>query len=186
MFCWKMFLFSPGTHHGPTPMFGIPVGAIIPLTSCWIILRNKAKQAVSDRVFFPQYFQGVLSNFLTPLTWELPHVFLVVAVRRDDFSVAWHYIVAEMYFPFPVCFRPRGCPRQPFQLRSQSGHHRSTPPGQTARSRRGMWKSAGLESDAEEQEQHKNEVKRGNEWYTCWYCTFNSKWDVHISFESIW
>lgn len=26
------------TYHGPIPMFGMAVGAMIPLTSCWIIL----------------------------------------------------------------------------------------------------------------------------------------------------
>lgn len=31
------------THQGPSPRFGIVVGAIIPLTSCWIILKDKTR-----------------------------------------------------------------------------------------------------------------------------------------------
>lgn len=29
------------THQGPSPRFGIVVGAIMPLTNCWIILKDK-------------------------------------------------------------------------------------------------------------------------------------------------
>lgn len=135
-------------------MFGIAVGAIIPFTSCWIILKNKTKkhkaviqtwtQKAHDSKCQHMCCDVCEDSVLTPLMWELPHASLLVVLNRDDFSVAWHCIVAVMHFPFPVCFQLHGCPQYPFRPQSRSGRRRL--PGRTARTRRGMWKSAGPES----------------------------------------
>lgn len=73
---------------------------------------------------------------LTPLKWELPHVSLLVVLNHDDFSVAWHYIVAAMHFPCPVCFQHPGCLLFPVQPQNQSGRQR--PPGQIDHTPTGM------------------------------------------------
>lgn len=138
-------------------MFGIAVGAIIPFTSCWMILKNKTKKhkaviqtwrqkahdSKCQHVLWCVWFSE--DGVLTPLMWELPHASLLVVLNRDDFSVAWRYIVAVMHFPFPVCFQLHGCPQYPFRPQSRSGRRR--PLGRTDHSRRGMWKSAGPESE---------------------------------------
>lgn len=142
------------THHGPTPIFGIAVGAIIPFTSCWMILQNKTiihnlcqRNSTSFHIFTclsikedkseaQRNSDAPTSVSLTPLKLELPHVSLVVVVNHDDSLVAWHRTVAVTQFPFPSCFQHLDCPLFPIQLQSQNCHQRH--PGQTDRSLKGM------------------------------------------------
>lgn len=139
------------TYQGPTPIFGIAVGAIIPFTSCWMILQKRTHSYDTDvmreklncvamrwvfKLAQAQEGSGSQTILLTPLVWELPRVSLLVVLNHDDFSVAWHHIVAVMPFLFPACFQHPGCPLFPVQPRNQSGRQRH--PGQTGHSRKGM------------------------------------------------
>lgn len=74
-------------------------------------------------------------NF-TPLKWELPHASLLVALNHDDFSAAWHYIVAWKQFPFLADFQHHGCLLFQVHPQIQSCHRRH--PERTDRSQKGM------------------------------------------------